>query len=98
MATMTLFRGAATTTSATLYTSPASVAIEVENVVVTNAATTAATYTLNFATVPFASVTSIPANSTHYIDLTQVLYNGETITGLASTTSVNFHISGSDVL
>lgn len=98
MATMTLYRGAAATSSTTLYTSPASCAIAVENILVTNTATSAATYTLNFAGVAFASAVSIPANTTHYIDLNQVLYNAETITGLASATSVNFHISGSDVL
>ena len=98
MATMTLYRGAAATSSTTLYTSPASCAIAVENLAVTNTATSSATYTLNLAGVAIASAVSIPANTTHYIDLSQVLYNAETITGLASATSVNFHISGSDVL
>ena len=98
MATMTLYRGAAATSSTTLYTSPNSCAIEIENVVVTNTATSSATYTLNFGGVAIASAVSIPANTTHYIDLSQVLYDTQTITGLASATSVNFHISGSDVL
>lgn len=98
MATMTLFRGSASTGSTTLYTAPQFTAISVENIVVTNTATSAATYTLNLAGTAIQSTTSIPANSTHYIDLNQVLYNGETITGLASAITVNFHISGSDVL
>lgn len=99
MATNTLFRGAASTTANTLlYTSPTFTAIQVENIAVTNTASSAATYTLNLAGVALASGTSIPANSTHYIDLSQVLYNGETITGSASATTVNFHIAGSDVL
>lgn len=98
MATMTLYRGAAATSSTTLYTSPASCAIAVENIVVTNTATSAATYTLSLGGVALASATSIPANTTHYIDLSQILYNAETITGLASAITVNFAIAGSDVL
>jgi hypothetical protein len=39
----------------------------------------------------------LPANSTQFIDLDQVIYNGETITGSASTTAVDFHISGSEI-
>jgi hypothetical protein len=40
---------------------------------------------------------SVPANSTQFIDLSQIIYNGETITGSASTTTVDFHIAGYEV-
>jgi hypothetical protein len=40
---------------------------------------------------------AIAANSTVYIDLKQVLIATNTITGGASATSINFHISGVEV-
>jgi hypothetical protein len=43
------------------------------------------------------TTTPIAANSTVYIDLKQVLATTNTITGLASATSVNFHISGVEI-
>jgi hypothetical protein len=49
------------------------------------------------ATVALVSSLSIPANSTQFIDLEQIIYNAETITGSASTTAVNFHIAGYEV-
>ena len=41
-----------------------------------------------------ATTSTIPANSTIYIDLKQVLATTNTITGGASATTVSFHISG----
>jgi hypothetical protein len=49
------------------------------------------------ATIPLVSSISLPANSTQFIDLEQIIYNGETITGSASTTAVDFHIAGYEV-
>jgi hypothetical protein len=50
-------------------------------------------------TFPIATSTSLAANSTHYIDLAQVIYSGETITGSAATASaITFHIAGNDVI
>ncbi len=56
-----------------------------------------ATATINLATIPLVSGLSIPANSTQFIDLEQIIYNGETITASASTTAVDFHIAGYEV-
>lgn len=94
---ITLFRGAAATSNTTLYTSPANVAVSVNNIAITNTATTAATATINLATVALVSSLSIPANSTQFIDCEQIIYNTETITGSASATTVNFHIAGFEV-
>jgi hypothetical protein len=94
---ITLYRGAAATSDTTLYTSPGSVAVAVTNIAITNDSTSAVTATINLATVPLLSSISIGANSTQFIDLEQIIYNGETITGLASTTSVDFHIAGYEV-
>jgi len=94
---ITLYRGAAATSNTTLFTSPTSVAVSVTNIAITNATTNAATATINLATIPLLSSLSVPANSTQFIDLEQIIYNAETITASASTTGVNFHIAGYEV-
>jgi hypothetical protein len=96
-ASITLFRGAATTSNTTLYTAPTNIAVAVTNIAIVNDTTSPATATINLATIPLVSSISLPANSTQFIDLDQVVYNGETITGSASTTAVDFHISGSEI-
>jgi hypothetical protein len=94
---ITLYRGAASTSNTTLYTSPTSIAVSVNNIVIVNTTTAAATATINLATVALVSSISVPANSTQFIDTEQIIYSGETITGSASTTGVNFHINGFEV-
>jgi len=94
---ITLYRGAAATSNTTLYTSPSSIAVAVTNIAITNTTTSAATATVNLATVALVSSIQVPGNSTQFIDLEQIIYNAETITGSASTTGVNFHIAGYEV-
>lgn len=94
---ITLYRGAAATSNTTLYTSPSNIAVAITNIAITNTTTSAVTATVNLATVALVSSISIAANTTQFIDLDQVIYNGETITGSASTTAVNFHIAGSEI-
>ena len=94
---LTLYRGAAATSNTTLYTSPASVAVAITNIAIVNDTTSAATATINLATIPLVSSIALAANSTQFIDLEQIIYNGETITGSASTTAVDFHIAGYEV-
>lgn len=100
MATLTkaLFRGAATTTlTTTLYTVPSLTTTVVSNIVVTNTATSAATFDLSLGGVKLSDATSIPADSIVVIDLKQVIAATETIQGGASATTVNFHISGVEI-
>lgn len=97
-ATMTLFRGAAATSTTTLYTTISGESKGVANIAITNTATSAATATINLGSAAVVSGISIPANSTQLIDLAQVVSNGETITASASTTGVNFHIAGYGIL
>jgi len=99
MATSTkvLARTAAATSSTTLYTVPASTTTVVSNIAVTNTAGSAGTFTLALNSVALHTTTAIAANSTVYIDLKQVLTAAQTITGLASATTINFHISGVEV-
>jgi len=94
---ITLFRGAAATSSTTLYTAPTSVAVAITNIAITNDSTSAVTATISLATIPLLGGISVAANSTQFVDLEQIIYNGETITGTASTTTVDFHIAGYEV-
>ena len=94
---ITLYRGAAATSSTTLYTAPTGVAVAVTNIAIVNDSASAVTATINLATVPLLGSVSVAANSTQFVDLEQIIYNGETITGSASTTDVDFHIAGYEV-
>jgi uncharacterized metal-binding protein len=92
-----LARTAAATSSTTLYTVPASTTAIVTNIAVTNTAGSAGTFTLTLDGVSLHTTTAIAANSTVYIDLKQVLATTKIIAGLASATSINFHISGVEI-
>ena len=94
---ITLYRGAAATSNTTLSTSPTGVAVAVTNIAIVNDSASAVTATINLATFPLLGGISVAANSTQFIDLEQIIYNGETITGSASTTTVDFHIAGYEV-
>jgi len=100
MATTTkqMFRGSASLTSATLYTVPSSTTAVISNIIVTNTASSAGTFTLNLNGSALFTTTPIAANSTALFDLKQVLATTQTISGLASATSVNFHISGVEIV
>lgn len=96
--TKVLFRGAATTnTATTLYTVPSATTAIVTNIAVTNTGASAYTFTLALAGTAIHTTTSIAANTTIYIDLKQVLATTNTITGGASNVAVNFHISGVEI-
>lgn len=93
-----LFRGAATTTTTTtLYTVPSSTTAVVTNIVVTNSAGTAGTFTLTLADVPFAVTTAVGANDSTVLDVKQALSAGQTIKGGASATTISLHISGVEI-
>lgn len=99
MATTTkvLARTAATTnTGTTLYTVPSATTAVVTNIAVTNTGA-AGTFTIGLAGVSLHTTTAIAANTTVYIDMKQVLAATNTITGGASATSINFHISGVEI-
>jgi hypothetical protein len=94
----TLFRGAATTTvGTTLYTTPSATTTVISNIAVTNTAGSAGTFTLALAGTNLHTTTAIAANTTIYIDCKQTLAATQTITGGASATSINFHISGVEI-
>jgi hypothetical protein len=99
MATTTkaLARAAAATSSATLYTVPASTTAVITNIAVTNTAGSAGTFSLLLDDVSLHTTTAIAANSTVYIDLKQTLATTKTIKGFASAVTINFHISGVEI-
>lgn len=103
MATSTkvLARTAAATTSTTLYTQPnTSTTTIVTNILVANTTSSTANFTLSIAGTTSASSVSVGSFDTTVIDLKQVIpptNPAATITGSASTTGVNFHISGVEI-
>ena len=99
MATLTkaLARTAAATSSATLYTVPASTTTVVSNIVVTNSAATSATFTITLDGVDLFKTVALAANSTAMFDLKQVLATTKIIAGFASAVTVSFHISGVEI-
>jgi len=92
-----LARTAAATSSTTLYTVPSSTTAIVTNIAVCNNAASAGTFTLLLNDIELQKDTAIAANSTIYIDLKQVLPTTQTIKGLASATTIDFHISGVEI-
>jgi hypothetical protein len=92
-----LFRGAAATSSTTLYTVPSATTTVVTDIVITNTAASAATYELLLNDIVLAKTVTVGANDSTIIQLKQPLTAAQTIKGLASATTVNFHISGVEV-
>jgi hypothetical protein len=93
-----LARTAAATTSTTLYTVPSLTTTVITNILVTNTAASAATFDLLLDDVSIANDVAVAANDTLSIDLKQVLTAAKTIKGLASAVTVNFHISGVEIV
>lgn len=96
-----LARTAAATSSTTLYTVPSTTAVAVvTNIVVSNTSTSAASATIAIDGVAIIPTVSVAANTFVGFDLKQVIPASgtpKTITGYASTTAVNFHISGVEI-
>lgn len=94
-----LFRGAATTSSATvLYTVPPKTSTDVTNVAVCNTSASPATFDLSLDGVRINSTQTVDGYKTAYFDLEQTLEATKTITGGASAITVNFHISGEETV
>jgi hypothetical protein len=92
-----LFRGAASTSSTTLYTVPSSTTTVVTDIVISNTAASSGTYELLLNDVVLAKTVTVGANDSTIIQLKQPLTATQTIKGLASATTINFHISGVEI-
>jgi hypothetical protein len=96
-----LARTAAATSSTTLYTVPnTSTTTIVTNILVANTAAAGATFDMSIDGVQIANDVVVAANDTLSIDMKQVIPADATpkiIVGLASATTVNFHISGVEI-
>jgi hypothetical protein len=91
------YRGAAATSSATLYSVPSSTSSLVTSIVITNTAASAGTYSLLFNDISIATTVAIPANDSVIIEPKQLLSATQTIKGFASATTINFHITGLEI-
>jgi hypothetical protein len=92
-----LFRGAASTSSTTLYTTPSATTTVVTDIVITNTAASSGTYELLLNDVVLAKTVTVGANDSTIILLKQPLTATQTIKGLASAVTINFHISGVEI-
>lgn len=100
MATLTkvFTRRAFPATVEDLYTVPTIDTVSiVTNIVVTNTSPTNQTFNLDLDGIELFVSTPIAAYSTVSIDMKQVLNGDEIISGFASSTSVNVHISGVEI-
>jgi hypothetical protein len=93
----TLYRGAAATSSATLYTVPAATSTLISTILVVNTSGSNQTYTITLDGVSIATTTPLPANDTAVLEIKQHLGTTKIIAGLASATTVNFHITGIEI-
>jgi len=97
----TLARTSAATASTTLYTQPNTATTTIiTNMLVTNTTGSTANFSLTIAAVTAATSVSVGAYDTTVIDMKQVIpptSPAATIAGSASTTAVNFHISGVEI-
>lgn len=101
-----LYVGQPATTSATLYTVPASTSAIVKNIIITNTTGTAATLTLSIvpsggtagATNRIITGLSVSGNDTAVFDISAVMATGDFIAGLQGTSgSLTVNISGVEI-
>jgi hypothetical protein len=99
MATTTkaLGRGNFATSSTTIYTVPSATTAVITSIAICNTASSAGTFTLAIGGSELFYQTTIAANSTAVIDVKQVITATQVISGLASATSVRYHISGVEI-
>lgn len=92
-----LARTAAATTNTTLYTVPSATTTVVTDIVIANTSASTGTFTISLNDVVFADTVTVGAKDSTIIQVKQPLTATQTIKGLASATSINFHISGVEI-
>lgn len=92
-----LFRGAASTDSTTLYTVPADTKALITTFVVTNTTSTTQRFSITAAGVDLASGSSVAANDTTVIEFKTLMNAADSITAVADSTDVKFHVTGLEI-
>ena len=92
-----LARTAASTSTATLYTVPAGTTTVVTNIVICNPTGSGTTASILLNDIDLLGTVAIAANTSAFFDLKQVITATQTIKASASSTSVDFHISGTEL-
>jgi len=88
------FRGAASTTSATLYTVPANTTSILTDIVISSLDVNQQTASIYVDGVVLIPNVPVPTNSVLNFQFRTVMAAGKTITAIAGSTNVTFHISG----
>jgi hypothetical protein len=91
------YRGAAATSSATLYTVPSSTTAVLTDIVVSNISSSQQYITLTVDGINILPTVPISANTVITIQPKTVIPTGDIIAGFATSTDVKFHISGVEV-
>lgn len=92
-----LARGAFATSSGTLYTVPAGTTTVVTNISVCNTTSTAGTFSILLDGVELVATAAIAGNTTAVFDLKQALAATKVVAGLASATTIKYHITGAEI-
>ena len=97
-ATPTLFyRGAAATSSATLYTVPSSTTSVLTDIVVSNTSADQQYVTITIDGVNIVPTVPVSAKQVVNLQFRTVIPTGDIVAGYASSTDVKFHLSGVEV-
>lgn len=91
------YRGAAATSSTTLYTVPSSTTAVLTDIVVSNISSSQQYITLTVDGINILPTVPISANTVITIQPKTVIPTGDIIAGFATSTDIKFHISGVEV-
>ena len=92
-----LFRGNASTTSATLYTTPAATTTVVTEIAACNTSSSSQSVTVTLNGVEILDAVAVAADTTLVVPLKQPIAATQIVAGLATATSVRFHIAGVEI-
>jgi len=93
-----LYKGTLGTSSATLYTVPASTKTIIKEMVICNKTGTDATVTISFDGATIIGIKIVPKNDTYVVELHSIIEAGKIIAGLAGAASaIDVYISGIEV-
>lgn len=93
-----LYKGTLGTSSATLYTVPASTTAIIKEIVLANKTATDATATITFDGVNIVPAKKVPANDALVVELHSIMPTATIIAGLAGTASaIDIYVSGIEV-